>query len=161
MLPEFLHDPAWLAVLLSALALIRPVKQARRLNDWWQTRHFPKNLRSHKDRKDYELLLRKYEAYLDLLENLIVTRSQVEEGSREWTPGENDTAIAVRENIYSYLEQHAKKEKDMGVFQLLDVLDRRMVGATEERSKRSQLEARQAEIEKHPLFVKRQDSTAD
>ena len=43
----------------------------------------------------------------------------------------------------------------MGVFQLMDILEGRMVGAKELRMKRTALEERQAEIEDHPLFIRR------
>ncbi len=153
--PDFLIDPAWLAVFLATVALIPSVVNvARRLRTRWQNRHIPRNTQVHKDRENYALLLEKYEGYLLLLENLIVIRSQVEVGPDPWPPELEQQFVQTRDAVYDSLEKRGKKEKDMGEFQLMDVLESRMVGIAEERRKRAELEARQAEIEDHPLFIK-------
>ena len=63
--------------------------------------------------------------------------------------------MQTRDRIYNSLEERSKKESSMGVFQLLDILEGRMVGIAEERRKRKNLHDRQAEIENHRLFIKR------
>lgn len=99
--------------------------------------------------------MQKYESYLVILENLIIVRSHVEAGSDPWTPELEQPFIQTRDGIDDSLEKRGKKQADMGVFQLLDVLEGRMVGVAEERRKRAELEARQTEIESHRLFIKR------
>lgn len=165
MIRDFLTDPAWvavaacLAVILAAVASIPLVVQLGRwLGQRRQTRHLPKNTQVHKDRANYGRLLQKYEGYLTILENLIVVRSQVKRGSGPWTPELEQHFLQTRDHIFHELEKRGKREGQMGVFQLLDVLEERMVGIAEERRKRADLQARQAEIENHPLFIKRRSS---
>jgi hypothetical protein len=101
------------------------------------------------------LLLQKYESYLDLLANLIILRAQHEAGPDEWTPELEQKFVETRDGIYHDLENRSKREKEMGDFQLLDILEGRMVGIADLRNKRAELQARQAEIESHPLFIRR------
>ena len=156
MLPDFLTDPSWLGVIVT-VAL--PVAGWAGRWAWEQWRRSKQPLvpqtQSKKDHRNYDLLLHKYESYLDLLSDLIVIRAQVEAGPDEYTPELEREFIRTRDGVYRRLEVRGEREKDMGVFQLLDVLEGRMVGAKEQRKKRTELEARQAEIEDHPLFVKR------
>lgn len=105
--------------------------------------------------RNYDLLLYKYESYLDLLCDLIVLRAQIEVGLTECTPEMEREFIRTRDGIYQSLETRSKQEKQMGVFQLMDILEGRMVGAKELRKKRIALENRQDEIEEHPLFIRR------
>ena len=156
MVPNFFTNPGWIAVILATIALL---PQVVRLGSWlrtrWQTRHIPRNTQAHRDRANYTLLLQKYESYLILLENLIILRSQVEAGSEPWTIELEQQFVQTRDHIYNSLEERSKKESSMGVFQLLDILEGRMVGIAEERRKRENLHDRQAEIENHRLFIER------
>ncbi len=162
MLPDFLSKPEWLAVILAVLALMR--QEIVGLGCWlwrrWQIRYIPTNTQVHKDRDNYSLLLQKYEGYLTILENLIVLRSQVEAGSDPWTPELEQQFVQTSDSIYDSLEKRSDHEEHMGVFQLLNVLEGRMVGIAEERRKRADLQTRQAEIESHPLFIGRSSVTS-
>ncbi len=60
--------------------------------------------------------------------------------------------VETRDGVFHSLQEHGAREDDMGVLQKLDILEERMVGIAEQRRKRDDLEARQAEIEDHPLF---------
>jgi hypothetical protein len=102
--------------------------------------------------------LQKYDAYLTLLENLIVLRSQVERGSDPWTLALEERFVRERDHIYNSLEKRSGVEKEMGTFQKLDILERRMVGIADLRRRREELKGRQDEIESHPLFIKRSSS---
>lgn len=118
--------------------------QAIKLGSWlwgrWRTRHLPRNTQTQKDRKNYNLILEKYEGYLALLEDLIVLRSQVEAGPDSWTPELEREFTRVRDRIYCSLEKRSDAEKEMGDFQLLDILEGRMVGVTDLRNRREELE---------------------
>ncbi len=153
---SYFTDPAWLAVLLATLALIpQLVKGGRWLWQRWQMRHFPKDTQPQKDRVAYGLLLQKYEGYLTMLENLIVLRSQVERGPDPFTPEMRERLVSLRDDIYASLEKRGKVENEMGDLQKLDILEGRMVGIADLRRRREELEERQAEIENHPLFIRR------
>ena len=102
---------------------------------------FTPQTQSKKDRRNYYLLLHKYESYLDLLSDLII-RAQVEAGPDDYTPEMKREFVRTRDRIYCSLETRSKREKDMGVFQLLDVLEGRMVGAKDQRKRRTELENR-------------------
>jgi hypothetical protein len=90
-----------------------------------------------------------------LLSDLIVIRAQVEAGPSEYTSEMECEFVRTRDGIYRSLETRGKHEKEMGVFQLMDILEGRMVGAKELRKRRTALEERQAEIEDHPRFIRR------
>lgn len=154
-LPEFVTEPEWIAVIIAILALVlQAVIPVRRLRRRWRE-PIKHESQSKKDRHSYDFLLRKYEVYLDLLSDLIVIRAQVEAGPSEYTPEMEREFIRTRDGIYRSLETRGKHEKEMGVFQLMDILEGRMVGAKELRKRRTALEERQAEIEDHPLFIRR------
>jgi hypothetical protein len=153
-LPEFVKETDWVAVIVTVL-VASPIS-ALVHHIWKRWREpFKHESQSKKDRHSYDFLLRKYEAYLDLLSDLIVIRAQVEAGPSEYTPEMEREFIRTRDGIYRSLETRGKTEKEMGVFQLMDILEGRMVGAKELRKRRSALEERQAEIEEHPLFIRR------
>ena len=155
-LPAFLYEPEWWAVIIAVLALLPQLRNGGRwLWRRWSTRNLPRNTQVHQDRENYGLLLEKYDSYLTLLENLIVLRAQVEAGSDPWTPELEEEFVRVRDGIYQSLEKRSEVEKDMGDLQKLDILEGRMVGITDLRKRREELEERQAEIEAHPLFVRR------
>jgi hypothetical protein len=161
---DFLTDPVWLgvaawsAVMLATLALIpQAVKLGRWLHKRRQQRFIPQT-QSKKDRANYGLLLQKYEGYLDILSDLIVLRSQLERGPDEFTLELELEFVRTRDDVYHSLEKRSKREKEMGVSQLLEVLEERMVGTADLRNKRDELQVRQAEIENHPLFIKRRFS---
>lgn len=157
MLREFLTDPfslavaAWLAVIIAVIAIFRPeiAGLLHRLRGRWQERT---ELQSSKDRKNYDVLLGRYQKYLDILENLIIVRAQLERGSEGFTPEMRQQLQDTRDGVYHDLEKRGEDEKDMGTFQLFEVLEERMVGIADQCRKREDLEARQAEIEDHPLF---------
>lgn len=159
MLRDFLTDPfwlaiaAWLAVILATLALTPQVVGL----GWWLRKRWQKRgeieTQSKKDRSNYASLLKQYQDYLDILENLIVLRSQIEAGPDEFTPELKQKLMDTRDRVYDSLEESSDREEDMGIFQKLDILEGRMVGIVEERRKRADLEVRQAEIESHRLFI--------
>jgi hypothetical protein len=158
----FLADPiypAWAAAIFALLLLIPEIIKAGRWLRWrWETRHLPRNTQAHKDRTNYERLLQKYESYLIILENLIVLRSQIQAGPDPFTPELKEKLVKTRDHVSRELEHRSNVEKDMGIFQLLDVLEGRMVAIADLRRKREDLEKRQGDIEKHPLFIKRGSS---
>lgn len=151
-IPKFLTDPGWVAVILV-------------LATWgwgwgqklWRkaTTPYEPRTQNKKDRKNYGLLLNKYENYLNLLEDTIVIRAQHKHGPDPYTPELEQTFVETRDRIFSSLEKRAEHEDEMGVFQLLDILEERMVRITDLRKRRDELRARQVEIENHPLFVRR------
>jgi hypothetical protein len=65
----------------------------------------------------------------------------------------------TRARIYNSLEKDGPKEDDMGIFQKLDILEYRTVGLGEQLERRKMLQERQAEIEAHPLFIRRPPKT--
>lgn len=142
---------AWLAVVLALVAIVPQISRwIQGLRRRWQRRN---ELQSSKDRRNYGLLLKQYRDYLDVLENLIILRSQIEAGSQtSSTPELRQGFENTRDGVYNSLEKRSDREEDMGVLQKLDVLEGRMVGVAEQRRMRDDLEARQAEIESHPLF---------
>lgn len=152
---EYVTEPEWIAIIISIVALVPSLGSLVRWA-WkrWREPFTPKT-QSKRDRRNYDLLLHKYESYLDLMSDLIVVRAQVEAGPEDYTPELEEHFVRARDEVYNSLEKRSKREKDMGVFQLLDILEGRMVGAKEQREKRTALENRQADIEDHPLFIKR------
>lgn len=163
MLPNFLQSPGWWGVILATVALTPLiVALAKWLKHRWNTRHLPTNTQAHKDRRNYERLLRDYEGNLTLLEDLIVIRSQVEASkTTSWTSELQSKAVHTRDKIYRNLERRSENERHMGIFQKMDALEGRMVGIAEERRKRIDLETRQAEIESHHLFIGRSDTGSE
>lgn len=154
-MPDFFTEPEWIAVIIAIVALAPQVVTLVRwaLKRWREP--FTPQTQSKKDRHNYDLLLHKYEGYLDLFSDLIVLRARIEAGPSEYTPEMEQKFIRTRDGIYQSLETRAKHEKGMGVFQLLDILEGRMVDAKEQRKKRTALENRQDAIEEHPLFIRR------
>ena len=151
---EYLTDPAWIAILVAVIALM---PEAVRLAHWLWKRYktpFKPKTQSSKDRENYALLLHKYKSYLGLLEDTIILKAQHNRGPDEWTPELEQRFVETLDGIYNSLERLSDREEDMGVFQLLDILEERMVGIVKERRERAELEERQAEIENHPLFIK-------
>lgn len=156
MLPDFLIDPSWLGVILTALALILPAAgwTARGLWSRWRAPYVPRT-HVHKDRENYGLLLQDYESNLALLESLIILRSQVEAGPGDWTPELEQHFAQTRDKVYRNLERRGDEEDAMGIFQKMDVLEGRTVSLGEALQKRADLRARQIEIENHRLFIRR------
>ena len=155
---DFLTDPIWLGVAAWSAVILATLPQAVKLCRWLHKRRqqrFIPRTQSKKGRANYGLLLQKYESYLDLLSDLITIRSQIERGPDEFTPELEVEFVRTRDDVYHSLEKRSKREKEMGVFQLLEVLEERMVGTADLRNKRAELQTRQAEIENHPLFIKR------
>lgn len=109
----------------------------------------PPRTQSQEDHDSYALLLQNYESYVELLNDLIILRAQVARGPDEWSPELEERFVETRDGIYQSLE------KPMGLFEKLDILEGRNTGLTDERKKRAELAARQAEIEGHRLFIKR------
>ena len=153
---DFLIEPEWLAVILAALALVPQLVTLGRWLHKRQQQGFIPQTQSKKDRANYSRLLQQYESYLDLLSDLIVIRSQIERGPDDFTPEMEQKFVRTRDGVYHSLEKRSKREKEMGVFQKLEVLEGRMVGMADLCNKRAELQTRQAEIEDHPLFIKRQ-----
>lgn len=152
---EAITKPEWIAVIIAIVALAPSVVAlVRWARQHWQEPFTPET-QSKKDRRNYDLLLHRYESYLDLLSDLIVIRAQVEAGPSEYTPEMEREFIRTRDGIYQSLETRGKQEKEMGVFQLMDILEGRMVSAKQQRDKRIALENKQADIEEHPLFIRR------
>lgn len=152
---EFINEIDWVTVVVTVLAAPPVTALVRWAWKRWRE-PFKHETQSRKDRRSYDFLLRKYEAYLDLLSDLIVIRAQVEAGPSEYTPEMEREFVRTRDGIYRSLETRGKQEKEMGVFQLMDILEGRMVGAKELRERRTALENRQTEIEDHPLFIRRE-----
>ena len=151
----YLIDPAWMAVFVAVVALM---PEAVRLARWLRKRHktpFTPKTQSGKDRENYALLLHKYKSYLGLLEDMIILKAQHNRGPDEWTPELEQRFVETLDGVYNSLEKFGDREDDMGVFQLLDILEERMVGTAKERRERAELEERQADIENHALFIKR------
>src|SRR4051794_1028990 len=98
MMPNFLTEPEWLALIVSIVAL---TPQVVKLGRWlWKRRYqrfMPKNTQVHKDHTNYDLLLQKYEGYLTILQNLIILRSQIEAGSDPWTPELEQQFVQTRD----------------------------------------------------------------
>ncbi len=148
--PTYLALAAWLAVVMALVAITPQVSGwIRALRGRWQERTA---LQSSKDRKNYQRLLDQYRGYLDVLENLIIMRSQAQRGKDGFTPEMRQKLVEMRDDVYNSLEKRGDREEDMGTLQKLDVLEERMVGIAEQRRHRTDLEARQAEIEDHPVF---------
>lgn len=155
MMPAFLSNPAWVAVVLSSLALIpHLVRLVYWMSKRWQE---PKRIKtqSMKDHATYVKLLDQYENYLNLLEDLIIIRSQVEAGSEEYTLELELEFVDTRDSIFHKLERSGERETQMGIFQKLDVLEGRNIGLEDQQDRRAELDDRQAKIERHPLFVGR------
>jgi hypothetical protein len=108
-----------------------------------------------KDHATYVKLLDQYENYLNLLEDLIIIRSQVEAGSEEYTLELELEFVDTRDSIFHKLERSGERETQMGIFQKLDVLEGRNIGLEDQQDRRAELDDRQAKIERHPLFVGR------
>lgn len=89
---------------------------------------------------------------------MIILKAQHNRGPDEWTPELEQRFVETLDGAYNSLEKLGDREEDMGVFQLLDILEERMVGTAKERRERAELEERQAEIENHALFIKRSSS---
>src|SRR5215210_4323862 len=137
-MPDYLTEPEWLALIVAIVALIpQIIKLARRMWKRWNDRFMPRNTQVHKDRANYNLLLQKYEGYLVILENLIVLRYQVQRGPDPFTPELKQQFVQTRDGVYDNLEKRSKREKEMGVFQMLEVLEDRMVGMADLRNKRA------------------------
>lgn len=152
---ELFTDPAWLGVNLASLALIPQVVM---LGRWlWRRSRAPYVPRTQvqQDRENYGRLLQDYESNLLLLESLIVIRSQTEAGSVPWTPELEQHFAETRDGVYNNLERRGNEESSMGILQKLDILEGRTVSLGEARQRRAELQARQAEIESHRLFIKR------
>ena len=96
----------------------------------------PHSEQGRKDRANYTLLLEHYEANLDIWERLVNTRAQ-----HAGTPEVEQKLAETLDKIYSNLE------RPMGIFQKLDILERRNTGMQKEREKRAELKARQKLIE--------------
>ena len=109
----------------------------------------------HKDRENYALLLDKYEGYLTVLRELLILRSQTTYGKPSENPDIRERLIEVRDRLYHSIEKQGETEDEMGDLQKLDILESRNVGIDDLRKRRQELEELQAEIESHPLFIKR------
>lgn len=110
---------------------------------------------SAEDRENYIKLLDTYEQNLELFEEMIILRSRVLVGTEGWNSELQQQFVQTRDGIYDNLERNDPSYKDMGIFQKLDILEGRLVGIAEQRKRRDELQTRQAEIENHPMFIKR------
>lgn len=156
MLPDFLADSGWVGVIATVCLPVVGVLARRVWKRVQKVREpFVPQTRGKKDHESYGLLLDRYGHFLSLLEDTIVIRAQVEAGRAPFTRELEHEFAQTRDDILDRLEKRGEREEDMGIFQKLDVLEGRMVGIAEGRKRRDALEARQAEIEAHPLFVKR------
>ena len=151
---EILSGTDWVAVVVAVLVASPFTALVQYVWKRWREPFTPET-QSKRDRRNYDLLLHQYESFLDLLSDLIVIRAQIEAGPSEYTPEMEQRFITTRDGIYGSLETRGKHEKEMGIFQKLDVLEGRMVDAKEQRKKRTALENRQDAIEEHPLFIRR------
>lgn len=152
--------PSWLAAFFALITVIPLAVAAWRwLRRWWKTRHLPRNTQVHQDRANYVLLLDKYEAYLTLLRNVLIIRSQTQHANVADNPEVVQKMVETRDGLYQILEKQGEDESEMGDLQKLDHLESRNVGIEDLIERRRKLEDLQAEIENHPLFIPRdQDS---
>lgn len=86
---------------------------------------------------------------------MIILRSRVLVGTEGWNSELQQQFVQTRDGIYDNFERNDPSYKDMGIFQKLDILEGRLVGIAEQRKRRDELQTRQAEIENHPMFIKR------
>jgi len=92
---------------------------------------------------------------LVLLEGMVILKAQLNRGLDARTPELEQPFVKASYKVYISLEKRSDREEEMGVFQLLDILEDRMVSISQERRERAELEERQAVTENHPHFIKR------
>ncbi len=95
---------------------------------------------------------------MTLLEGIVILKAQLKRGLDAWTPELEQPIVKASYKVYISLHKRSNREEEMGVFQLLDILEDRMVGIAQERRERAELEERQAVTENHPLLIKRPSS---